>query len=129
MEPDLQPRYEPGTLSEGASRLSSFSKFLNAKKNLLSRLDIRDFNMMNPAARNWLDTVANIRVHGETGKKPLEMFEKERNLLIPLSPHPYDIATVTPVRASKQFLSHPGHQSVLGSRRIRRIETHPQNVS
>ncbi|MGB9498287.1 MAG: transposase [Dissulfuribacterales bacterium] len=38
------------------------------KKNLLNGLDIPDFSMMEPAARQWLDTVANVRIHKETGK-------------------------------------------------------------
>ncbi|MCP4567771.1 MAG: IS21 family transposase, partial [FCB group bacterium] len=73
------------------------------KKNLLAGMDIPDFNILNPAAENWMDTVANVRVHGETGKKPLEMFEEECNSLTPLPSHPHDIATITQVRASKQF--------------------------
>ena len=40
------------------------------KKNLLSGLDIPDFHALNPACRNWLDTVANVRIHGETQRRP-----------------------------------------------------------
>ena len=36
------------------------------KKNFLAGLDIPDFRTLNTAARHWLDTVANVRVHGET---------------------------------------------------------------
>ena len=32
------------------------------KKNFLAGLDIPDFRALNPAARHWLDTVANVRV-------------------------------------------------------------------
>lgn len=73
------------------------------KKNLLAGMDIPDFNIMNPAARNWMDAIANVRLHGETGKRPVDMFEEERSRLIPLPPHPHDIATIEQVRASKQF--------------------------
>ena len=38
----------------------------------------------NPAARNWLDSVANVRVHGETHKRPLDLFALERDQLRPL---------------------------------------------
>ena len=48
------------------------------KKNLLAGLDIADFKIMKPIADHWLDTVANVRVHKETGKKPVELFEEER---------------------------------------------------
>jgi transposase len=73
------------------------------KKNFLAGLDIPDFNALNPAAQHWLHTVANVRIHGETRKKPLDMFQEEQPCLLPLPPHPYDIATVTQARASTQF--------------------------
>jgi transposase len=73
------------------------------KKNFLNGLDIPDFNAINPAAKNWLDTIANVRIHGETRKKPVELFEKERSFLNPLPANHYDIATVVQARASRQF--------------------------
>jgi hypothetical protein len=54
-------------------------------------------------ARQWLDTIANIRIHGATRQKPADLFEKERPYLNPLPVHPFDIATITQVRASSQF--------------------------
>jgi transposase len=73
------------------------------KKNLLAGLAISNFSVLAPAAIEWLDTVANVRLHGETGKKPIELFDKERGCLSPLPPYPYDIATICQVRASRQF--------------------------
>jgi len=73
------------------------------KKNLLAGLDIPDFSTINPAARNWLDAIANVRIHGETRQKPIDLFEKERSSLNQLPLNPFDIATVTQARASRQF--------------------------
>jgi len=73
------------------------------KKNLLAGLNIPDFSTLNPAARNWLDTIANVRIHRQTRQKPSDLFEKERPFLHPLPPNPFDIATVCQVRASSQF--------------------------
>jgi transposase len=73
------------------------------KKNFLSGLQINDFSAINPAAAHWLNTVANVRLHGETGKKPAELFEQERAHLKALPVHPYDIATILPLRAGSQF--------------------------
>ena len=73
------------------------------KKNFLAGLDIPDFSALSPAARRWIDEIANIRLHGATREKPVELFQKERPSLLPLPPHPYDIATVSEVRASSQF--------------------------
>ena len=73
------------------------------KKNFLAGLDIPDFAAIHPAAKNWLDTVANVRIHGQTREKPVARFEKERPYLNPLPRHRFDIATISQVRASRQF--------------------------
>ena len=73
------------------------------KKNLLAGLPISDFKHLNPAAVRWLDTVANVRIHGQTGKRPVDMFQEERAQLLALPAHPYDIATIKEMRASPQF--------------------------
>jgi transposase len=73
------------------------------KKNLLAGLDIPEFAVMAPITRNWLDTVANVRIHKETGKRPVEMFQEEKIYLQTLPVHPYDIATISQMRATRQF--------------------------
>jgi transposase len=73
------------------------------KKNFLAGLDIPDFSAIEPAARKWLYSVANVRIHGATRKKPLELFEKERAYLSALPINAFDVATVCQVRASSQF--------------------------
>lgn len=73
------------------------------KKNFLSGLDIPHFETLNPAARIWLNEIANVRIHGETRKKPVDLFQEEKPHLLPLPPHPFDIAAVHQVRASSQF--------------------------
>ena len=73
------------------------------KKNFLNGLDLPDFGTVNPAAQLWLDTIATVRTHGETHRRPVDLFEEERTSLKPLHPMPYDIARILTVRASKQF--------------------------
>jgi len=73
------------------------------KKNFLAGLEIPDFSALGPAARHWLDTVANVRLHGETRDTPTALWHTERPSLHPLPLHPFDIATVSQVRASRQF--------------------------
>jgi hypothetical protein len=73
------------------------------KKNLLGGLDIKDFSHINPACRLWLDSIANVRIHGETKKKPLKLFVEEKPRLQALPLHPYDIATISQVRPSSQL--------------------------
>ncbi len=73
------------------------------KKNFLSGLDIPNFNSIHPAACQWRDSIANVRIHGETKEKPVNLFQKDRESFGPLPPHPFDTATLTQVRASRQF--------------------------
>jgi len=73
------------------------------KKNFLAGLELRDFALVNPAARQWLDTVANVRLHGSTKRKPLELFQAEQPTLQPLAPRPYDVGVLLPIRANSQF--------------------------
>ena len=73
------------------------------KKNFLKGLEINDFSMLGPAGKNWLDNIANPREHGETKRLPIDMFEEEKDKLFPLPPHPYDVAVIDQVRASRQF--------------------------
>jgi transposase len=73
------------------------------KKNFLAGLAIADCSMLAPTATHWLDTVANVRLHGETRKPPVELWHSEKPYLNPLPLHPFDIATVSQVRASRQF--------------------------
>jgi transposase len=73
------------------------------KKNFLAGLDIPDFAAIAPAARHWLETVANVRIHGETRKRPMEFFEEERPCLSALPANGFDVATVSQLRASSQF--------------------------
>ena len=73
------------------------------KKNLLAGLELTDFRFVNPAARQWLDNVANVRCHGTTKTPPVELFQKEKPALKPLPLNPYDVSVIQQVRASSQF--------------------------
>jgi transposase len=73
------------------------------KKNFLSGLEISDFALLNPAARHWMDTVANVRLHGTTKRRPVDMFATEKPYLKSLSPQPYDVGVIEPARASSRF--------------------------
>ena len=71
------------------------------KKNFLAGLELSDFALVNPAARVWLDTVANVRLHGSTRQQPIELFKAETLKGLPLLP--YDVGVIRPVRANSQF--------------------------
>ncbi len=73
------------------------------KKNFLGGLDLPDFSALNPGARQWLDGVANVRVHGTTKKRPVDLLATERPSLDSVPAEVYNIATIKPVRATKMF--------------------------
>jgi len=74
------------------------------KKNFLNGLELPGFSAINPAAQHWMETIANIRIHGETKKQPKELFfNEEKGRLGSLPTIPYDIGTAFPTRASNQF--------------------------
>lgn len=73
------------------------------KKNLLAGWENNDFSAIEPVCRQWLDSVANVRIHGETKKMPVDLFTEEQPRLKPLPANLYDVANISQVRASSQF--------------------------
>ena len=71
------------------------------KKNFLAGLPMPSFEALQRAGREWLNTIANQRIHGETRKKPQELFNEER--LNSLPSQEYDCTTIAQMRASSQF--------------------------
>lgn len=74
------------------------------KKNFLNGLDLSTFAPINPAAVTWLNTVANVRIHGETHRRPVDVFQaEEKPALKPLPPMPYDVGIIRPGRSTNRF--------------------------
>ena len=73
------------------------------KKNFLLGREIAEFASLNPAVRLWLDTVANVRQHGETHQQPRVLFQQEKTKLRPLPAMPYDVGLIRPARATRCF--------------------------
>lgn len=73
------------------------------KKNLLNGLTFTDFSAVNPAAQLWLNDIANVRLHGETRQRPIDLFASERAHLSAPNVLPYDLARVLSARATRQF--------------------------
>jgi transposase len=70
------------------------------KKNFLHGLEVPGLTAVNAAARQWMDEVANVRIHGETHRKPTDLFALERPHLRPLALVPYDCAVIRPAAAN-----------------------------
>jgi transposase len=74
------------------------------KKNFLAGLQLpSSLSALNVAARQWMDTVANVRLHGETRQPPLALFAQEKPRLLALSLQPADPGVIRTVRATNRF--------------------------
>ncbi|MFN0129701.1 MAG: Mu transposase domain-containing protein [Verrucomicrobiales bacterium] len=74
------------------------------KKNFLRGLELpSSLSALNVAARQWLDTVANVQLHGETHQRPQEVFVgTEKQALRPLACEPADLAVTRVVRVTSR---------------------------
>lgn len=73
------------------------------KGNFLNGLELPDFAALNPAVWVWLETVANVRLHRETQRRPVDLWTEERTHLQPVNPRLFDVGRVLAVRANRQF--------------------------
>ena len=73
------------------------------KSSFLHGQVLDQFAPINPAAREWLDTVANVRQHGQTHQRPVDLFKVERPALQPLPLARYDVGVNRLATASSQF--------------------------
>jgi hypothetical protein len=44
---------------------------------------------LNHQARSWIDSIANVRIHGTLKERPIDRFKEEQELLGPLASRPY----------------------------------------
>jgi transposase len=73
------------------------------KKNFLAGLDIPPgLAAMNVAARQWLDGIANVRIHAQTRQTPLSLFGVEKPALGPLPPQGADTSVTRLARATNR---------------------------
>lgn len=73
------------------------------KKNFLAGLDIPPgLAAINTAARHWLETIANVRIHAETRQAPQTLFAIEKPALRPLPPVAADTSVARLVRVTNR---------------------------
>lgn len=75
------------------------------KRNLLAGRTFASLADCNQQARQWLDATANVRIHGTTKARPLDLFRQtEQAVLIPLSATDYDTRITRVVKSTSQAL-------------------------
>ena len=73
------------------------------KKNFLNGLELTQFEILNPAIKIWMAEIANVRLHGETRKKPVDCLSEDVQVMHPLPLNRYDVARIETVRSTKLF--------------------------
>jgi len=68
--------------------------FWYAEKNLLNGRTFSSLAHLNEVTANWLATTADLRLHQETKRRPIDLYQEEKPHLLPLPAHPYDTAKV-----------------------------------
>jgi len=68
--------------------------FYFVETNLLSGREFRSLEHLNEVTDWWLAEVADVRVHRQTRRRPIDMHAEELSHLIPLPERPYELAEV-----------------------------------
>ena len=68
--------------------------FRYVEENFLNGRSFRNFEHLNECLAKWLAEVADVRVHRETKRRPIDLHAEELPYLIPLPEKPYDTAEV-----------------------------------
>lgn len=103
MKPIACERADPESkgVAEGGVRYVKHNALQGRSEELVS---FEDYQRL---AHYWPASIANVRVHGTTGERPVDRFERERALLRPLPSIPYDtdelILTVVTPHARVRF--------------------------
>lgn len=74
--------------------------------NFLEGREIKTWQGLQQQARQWLDEVANVRLHRTTREKPLDRWEREKPYLQALPCRNYDASIIKAVRSTHQALVH-----------------------
>ena len=68
--------------------------FFYVETNLLNARTFQSLEHLNDCTRRWLAEVADVRVHRQTNRRPLDLHAEEQPHLLPLPANPYDVAEV-----------------------------------
>lgn len=71
------------------------------KQNFLSGRHFKSFTDLKGQSMKWLMETANVRVHGTTHKRPIDLYELEKDKLMALPNKDYDTKIVIPTKSTK----------------------------
>ena len=73
------------------------------KQNFLNGLEPTSLAAINEAAREWMDDIANVRIHNTTQQPPQKLFLEEKNKLQSLPALPYDCCVIKNAQSNNRF--------------------------
>lgn len=77
------------------------------KKNFLNGLSLTgSLAGLNASVWQWLDEVADVRIHGETKRRPIDLFAEEKQKLLPLPGMLYDVGQPRCVHTTRRCRIH-----------------------
>lgn len=79
MQMGFQPNICEGYDPESKGKVERSIRYI--KENFFYGNQFKNINEVRRSGKQWLESVANVRIHSTTGKQPVEMFEEERNFL------------------------------------------------
>lgn len=83
---NVKAPYEKGRIENGIGYI---------KGNFISGNHFSGLDEAQMALRHWLDNIANIRIHGTTRQRPVDLFKyEEKAALLPLNPHSFDCSRI-----------------------------------
>lgn len=77
-----------------------------AKGNAFRGRDLASFAAAAEHLVHWRDEIANVRIHGTTRRRPIDLFEEEYPHLRPLPPEPYEVCRFGHYRVRKDCHVH-----------------------
>lgn len=83
---NVRAPYEKGRIENGIGYI---------KGNFLRGSRFNSIEEAQYSLRSWLDTIANVRIHNTTKKRPVDLFEEsEKSSLLPINPNSFDCSRI-----------------------------------
>lgn len=80
-------------------RVESGIKYV--KKNFLVGRDFKSFTHLKAQSIDWQDQIANLRIHGTTRKRPIDLYMLEKDILTALPDKDYDTSIAIATKSTK----------------------------
>lgn len=83
---NVRAPYEKGRIENGIGYI---------KGNFLRGSRFHSVEEAQNSLKSWLETIANVRIHSTTRKRPIDLFEQdEKSVLLPLNSNPFDCSRI-----------------------------------